>query len=305
MGGAERAILGALLASVIASGTAAAEPRAATSDAQGAGDPRDSAIEALELRSYAAWKAKDAGFWPAFLSERFIGWGSSGRLDKATAARELRGGACAVVQVTGAQVSWLTPAAAVITHKTSVDGPCVGNAAPGARWTATGYVLEGRRWKAAFRAEAPIVDPSQPKASPSVALAPVGLTKRDAQTQALLDQEQALWSAWKDRDARRLDALLPPSIQFINIFGMHLATRTEALKNWSGEGCDVKGFDLGDARATMFTPDFGILTLYATADGSCYGQKVAPVWTSSFYVKRGKAWVWSFGINIPARATTG
>ena len=50
----------------------------------------------------------------------------------------------------------------------------------------------------------------------------------------------------------------------------------------------------------MFTPDFGILTLYATVDGSCFGQPVIPVWTSSFYVRRGDTWVWSFGINIPA-----
>jgi hypothetical protein len=52
----------------------------------------------------------------------------------------------------------------------------------------------------------------------------------------------------------------------------------------------------------MFSPDFGILTLRATADAKCYGQSVWPVWGSSFYVKRRDNWLWSFGINILAGA---
>ena len=120
----------------------------------------------------------------------------------------------------------------------------------------------------------------------------------------MLSREQAIWDAWKDRDAKRLDALMPQQIQFIDIFGTHIATRAETLSAWSGQGCNVKSFQLADARAIMFTPDFGILTLYATVDGSCFGQPVIPVWTSSFYVRRGDTWVWSFGINIPAHASS-
>ena len=261
-------------------------------------------LNALEEESYRAWQSKDAKFWATFLSEKFIGWGSSGRIDKADAAREWSGTNCNIVryQISDAQVSQLTREAAVITHKTTVDGSCGGTRLPDASWTATAYVLEGARWKAAFRAASAIVDPAKMPKQAVDAAAAARSASHDANTEAMLSREQALWDAWKDRDAKRLGALVPPQIQFIDIFGTHIGTRAETLSAWSGRGCDVKSFQLSDAKATMFTPDFGILTLYATVDGTCFGQPVLPVWTSSFYVKHGDAWIWSFGINIPAHA---
>jgi hypothetical protein len=87
----------------------------------------------------------------------------------------------------------------------------------------------------------------------------------------------------------------------INIFGIFLANKAEALKNWSGTGCDVKSLGVTDADATMLSPTVGILTFRATADGTCFGQKVGPIRGSSIYVKYGDAWKWTFGINVPAR----
>ncbi len=259
-------------------------------------------LDGLEEDSYRAWQSKDTKFWSAFLSEKFVGWGLSGRIDKAGAAREWSGTNCniASVQISDSQVSQLTADSAVLTHKTTVDGSCGENRIPSASWTATGYVLEGGRWKAVFRAASAIVDPAKlPKEAvdKSEVDAPA---RHDAATESMLRREQAIWDAWKDKDAKRLDALVPAEIQFINIFGTHIGTRAETLSAWSGQGCDVKTFKLSDAQATLFTPDFGILTLYATVDGTCYGQPVIPVWTSSFYVKHGDTWVWSFGVNMPA-----
>jgi hypothetical protein len=48
------------------------------------------------------------------------------------------------------------------------------------------------------------------------------------------------------------------------------------------------------------SPDVGILTFKATADGTRFGQKVGPIWGSSIYVKYRDAWKWTFGINVPA-----
>ena len=261
-------------------------------------------LGALEARSYGAWKARSTTFWASFLSDKFVGWGPTGRIDGAAAERALRGADCRIVsyRISDVQVSRLTPAAAVLTHKTEVDGTCGGRQLPPASWTATAYVREAGRWKAAFRAEAPIVDPVKMTRPSMSDLWNGGSTRRDSHTLTLLGTEQALWDAWKDRDSKRIDALIRPDIQFINIFGMHFATHAEALQSWSGEGCDVKSFNLAGASATMFSQDFGILTLRATADAACYGQTVWPVWVSSFYVKRGDVWVWSFGINIPAGA---
>jgi hypothetical protein len=261
----------------------------------------------LENRSYEAWKSGDARFWAAFLSDKFVGWGPSGRLDKTSAAATLGGAACQIVsyRLSDQQVSRLTPDAAVLTHRTEVNGACGGKQLAPASYTATVYVRENGRWKAAFRAQSAIVDPVKATRPAASDIWTDGASRSDAPTQALLAREEALWTAWKDRNTERLDALVGADIQFIDIFGNHIASRADTLKAWSGEGCDVKSFHIAGAKATMFAPDFGVLTLRATAEAKCFGQEVWPVWGSSFYVRRGDTWMWSFGINVLAGAGSG
>jgi hypothetical protein len=88
-------------------------------------------------------------------------------------------------------------------------------------------------------------------------------------------------------------------ISFINIFGTHLATRADALKNWGGAGCVVKSVSLTDAVGTMLSPTVGILTFKGAADGSCYGQKVGPIWGTSVYVEEGDTWKWTLASMYP------
>jgi hypothetical protein len=129
-----------------------------------------------------------------------------------------------------------------------------------------------------------------------------GPTLGDADTQSPLGREQLMVSAWKDHDAGRMDKFFGPEMQFIDIFGDHIATRAQALKAWSGEGCDVKSFEFSGAKATMFAPNFGVLTYRASYEAKCFGQDVWPIWGTSFYVKHGDAWMWSGGINVLAGA---
>lgn len=272
--------------------------------AAGDGKALSVTLGALERQSFEAWKARDRSFWTTFLSEKFVGWSSSGRLDKPSAVRTLSGADCRIVsyQLSNEQVSRLTTDAAVLTHKTEVDGICGGKQLAPRSYTATVYVREDGQWKAAFRAQSAIVDPMKATKPGSSNDWTDGSTHRDADTQALLIRETALWTAWKDRDAKRLDALVGTDVQFIDIFGDHIGTRTDTLKAWSGDGCDVQKFEIDGAKATMYAPDFGILTLQATVDGKCFGQEVWPVWGSSIYVRRGDTWMWSFGINVLAGA---
>ena len=74
---------------------------------------------------------------------------------------------------------------------------------------------------------------------------------------------------------------------FINIFGSYLANKTDALKDWSGTGCNVERVSITKAEGTILSTTVGILTFKATADGTCYGQKVGPVWGTSVYIKDG------------------
>jgi hypothetical protein len=47
----------------------------------------NAALVTLEKSAYDAWKSKDAKYWDFFLSDRFVGWGSS-RLDDRRSAVE-------------------------------------------------------------------------------------------------------------------------------------------------------------------------------------------------------------------------
>src|SRR6202011_2737058 len=126
-------------------------------------------------------------------------------------------------------------------------------------------------------------------------------TNRNARTDAMLAAERAVWEAWRAHDAKKLADLTARDISFINIFGVYLATKTDAMQDWSGTYCDVKSVSLTDAMGTMLSPTLGILTFKAAADGTCYGQKVGPVWGTSVYVKSAAVWKWTFGINLPPR----
>ena len=270
--------------------------------------PTQAVLLSLETSAYEAWKSKDAKFWETFLSDKFVGWGSWGRLDKSSATTEYTGADCEIESyaVSEVQMTPLGEDAALITHKITVNGTCGGQKKPRGSWAATVYFRDGNQWQAAFHAQAAIIDPAAVPVKPLAKKAgkeqkQTKPSDQDHLTDALLALERAIWNAWKDHDAKRLDGLTAANMQFINIFGTHLATKAEALKNWSGQGCDVKTISLTDAEATMFSPTVGILTFHASADGTCFGQQVGPVWGSSIYVKDGDTWQWNFGINLPAR----
>ncbi len=265
------------------------------------------ALITLEKSAYEAWKSKDAKFWDTFLSDKFVGYGSSGKLDKASATREYTGADCEIKSyaLSDEQMKPLGNDAALITHKISVGGTCSGQEVPANSWAASVYVRDGDKWKGAFHAEAPVIDP---KAVPTKPVDRKGALKADeagtadrADTDALIAVERAVWEAWKAHDARTIEELTARDISFINIFGTYFGTKADALKDWAGTGCDVKSVSVTDAAGTMLSPTVGILTFKGSADGTCYGQKLGPIWGTSVYVRDGDAWKWVFGINLPAR----
>ena len=231
-----------MIAAVILTAGAANVPAAAAPiETAAAAGPTYTLLLSRETSAYEAWKSRDAQFWQSFLDDRFVGWGLSGRLDKESASKEYTGADCAIarVAISDAQVTPLGRDAALITHRTSVDGACGGAKLPRDRWAASVYVRDGDQWKAAFHAEAAIVDPKAPmKPAGKPAAGEQDQTNAadlDAASDALIAAEKAAWGAWKTRDTKRMDDLLAANVQFINIFGIHLATKAEALNNWSGK----------------------------------------------------------------------
>jgi hypothetical protein len=214
-----------------------------------------------------------------------------------------------------------------LSYKASWDGTC--NDAdgkpmkvPGPIRSASIWVRSGDKWQAVFHGENLIVDPKNPAApaapdkkeepkrddktaansnAPSDTAAPAKATP-DANTDPLVKVELALWEAWKAHDAKKLDDLMARDVSFVNIFGTSLATRADAMKDWTGTGCEVKSVTVSDGFATALSPTVEMLTRKGTADGTCGGQEVGgtDIWGVSIYVKEGDAWKFAFGMNLSA-----
>ena len=272
--------------------------------------PTKEALMALEKSSFEAWKNKDAKFWTTFLSDMFVGYGSEGKLNKASATKEYTGADCDIKSyaLSDDKMTLLGNDAALITFKVAVVGTCGAQKLPVNSVAASVFVRDGANWKAAFYAEAPIVDPKAASAKPAVAVKKKEAPKQDkAQTAAphaaaaaLISAEKALWEAWMAHDAKKLSDLTTREISFINIFGTYFATKADALKDWTSHGCQVKSTSVTDATSTMLSPTVSILTFNGGADGTCFGQKIGPIWGTSIYIKDGAVWKWTFGINLPA-----
>src|SRR5713101_1724270 len=123
--------------------------------------PTKDELVTLEKSAYEAWKSKDAKFWDTFLSDKFVGWGSSGRLDRASATKEYTGADCEIKSyaLSDEKMSPRGKDAVLITYKATVNGTFGGQKIPANSWVAGVYVRDGEKWKAAFHAEDSIVDP--------------------------------------------------------------------------------------------------------------------------------------------------
>jgi hypothetical protein len=263
--------------------------------------PAKGAIVALERSAMEAWKAKDARFWQSFLSDRFVGYGASGRLDKAGAAKEFSGAECTIHSygMSGEQLTQLDADVALLTYKSSVDGTCAGQKLPAESAAASLFVREGETWRGAFHAEAPIIDPKTYATPAATQQAPTTATL-DKDTESLLAAEKAVWEAWKDGDRAKLEALVTSEMSFINIFGTRFLSRADALKDWTSHGCKVQSVSVTNPTATRLSPNVAILRFNGAADGTCFGQKIGPIWGTSVYVQNAGQWKWTFGINLPA-----
>ena len=140
-----------------------------------------------------------------------------------------------------------------------------------------------------------------PKDAPKAAQAGKSNARRpDATSIALAALERSVWEAWKAHDRKRIDGLTADSVAFIDIFGNAYANRADIINAWSGGICKVRSVAVTDAVAFSLSPTVKLLTHTGTANGTCYGAKIGPIYGNSIYVKAGKAWKLAFTMNMPA-----
>jgi hypothetical protein len=295
----------------------------------GAAAPTADALMALEKQANEAYVKGDSKFFEGMLSDKFAILGGGQRIDKAATVKMIASVKCDIksMDLTEPAMSMIDADTYALSYKATWDGTCNGPdsqpmKAPSPIRSASIWVRSGDKWQAVFHGENLIVDPKNPvaPAAPAKKEAPKKDAKTatnsntaantaaparaapDANTDALVKVELALWEAWKEHDAKKLDALMARDVSFVNIFGTYLATRTEAMKDWTGAGCEIKSVGVSEGFASALSPTVEMLTRKGTAEGACGGQNVGgtAIWGVSIYIKEGDAWKFAFGMNLSA-----
>jgi hypothetical protein len=293
--------------------------------------PTADALMALDKQANEAYVKGDSKFFEGMLSDKFVILGGDGsRMDKATTVKMIAGVKCDIksMDLTEPGMSMIDADTYALSYKATWDGTCNGPdgkpmKVPSPVRSASIWIRSGDKWQAVFHGENLIVDPKNPPppakpetkkeepkkdektAADSNTASNTTATARatpDANTDALVKVELALWEAWKAHDAKKLDDLMAKDVSFVNIFGTYLATRADALKDWTGANCEIKSVSVTDGFASALSPTVEMLTRKGTADGTCGGQEIGgtAIWGVSIYVKEGDAWKFAFGMNLAA-----
>ena len=256
----------------------------------------------LERSAYEAFKSKNAAFWDPFLTANFVGYSANGRLDRAAAIKEYSGAECDVKSYTlsDEQMIPVGSDAAVLTYKVTMDGTCGGQKLPAQQWAGGLYIREGGRWKGAFHAETPIIDPKAPPSAKPAPMAPVKGEegKPDASAESLLAVEKKVWEAWKNKDGSALESTLGK--EFVWLSGTGRMNRAQSIAAWSTDNkCTVRSTTLTDAKAVSLNKDVSLLTFKGAADGSCDGQPVPTELYGAVYYNNNGTWQPVMGIGVP------
>jgi hypothetical protein len=274
---------------------AAAKPAAAA--------PTKEALMTLEKSGWEAWKNRDAKWTVDNASDKYVGLGTTGRMDKAAAVKSYTEQKCEVKSYTLSddQMQMVGLDVAVLTFKGAQDATCDGKKSPANVHSASIYVREGDKWKAAFYAETPVVDPKAPPTKPAApakkAEAKKEEAKPDAATDAVLAIEKKIWEAWKAKDPKALEDVLAKDFMFTG--GQGRRDRATIIKEWATESkCEAKSFTLSDAMSASIAKDVTMLTYKGGGEGTCEGQPITTEWYVSVYSKEGDAWRQSFGMGV-------
>jgi hypothetical protein len=293
--------------------------------------PTIDALMALDRQANEAYAKGDSKSFDEILSDKFVILVGGKRMDKATTVGMIAGVKCDIksMELTEPAMSMIDPDTYALSYKANWDGTCNGPDGkpvklPSPVRSASIWVRSGDRWQSVFHGENLIVDPKAPPPPPtspapaarneepkhgdkaaanssaaSSAATPARATP-DVNTDALVKVELALWEAWKEHDANKLDVLMARDVSFVNIFGTYLGARADAMKDWTGNGCEVKSVSVTDGFATALSPTVEMLTRKGAAEGACGGQNIGgvPIWGVSIFIKDGGAWKFAFGMNL-------
>lgn len=285
--------------------------------------PTAEALLALDEQAAEAYAKGDGRFFEGFLSDNVVIQAAGARVSKADIVNRISGIKCTVKDgwaFTQPQLLKIDDDTYVLSYVSNIEGDCTADGktekTPSPVRAATVWVRNGETWQAAFHGENLIVDLNSPQAtagkqSPTeddkaVASANTAAASTpgepDPITTALMAAENALWDAWKEKDATKINARTAKDIAFVDLFGNYSANKADTLNVWTGPTCVVTSFELTDGVGTSVSPTVGIVTLTGTVNGNCAGQDISGqrIYGTTVYVKDGDDWKWVFGFNSPS-----
>jgi hypothetical protein len=255
---------------------------------------------ALEKSGWEAWKNRDSKPAEELLSDKYVGFGATGRMDKAASAKSMSTPNCKINSYSWSdeQMRMIGSDVAVLTFKADQDYTCDGKKGDTPTWSASVYVREGDKWKNVFYAETKVVpaNAQPPKARTGETKAPE--TKPDDLTTAMMSVETKGWDAWKNRDVKGVEDVMAKDFMYFS--GKGRLERADAIKGWSEPKCTGLGYSFAEPQAVQLSKDAALVTYKANAQGTCDGIAVAPtLWVASFDVKEGDSWKNAFYMDLP------
>jgi hypothetical protein len=127
----------------------------------------------------------------------------------------------------------------------------------------------------------------EPQASPSPKPKPA-MTKAQM-LKKLSAQETKLWDAWKNKDPKPFQAWLSADSVMISEDGIGM--KNDVVKMLASMPCEVKSFTLSDWKMRNINAGAVLLTYKALAEGTCGGNPIPNVWSSTVWVNRGGKWL--------------
>lgn len=133
---------------------------------------------------------------------------------------------------------------------------------------------------------------AQPQATASPSPAPAAKAKPRMSKAQLLKKlsanENKLWDAWKNKDAKPFQMWLAADGVMVGDQGV--GSKGDVVKMMASMPCEVKSFTLSDWKIAMVDADAAMVTYKGVADGTCAGQPLPTVWASSLWVNRKGKW---------------
>jgi len=117
---------------------------------------------------------------------------------------------------------------------------------------------------------------------------------KDAVEKTLQTKEQAGWQAWKDKDSKAFDDMIPE--KSVNIVGGSMDSgKSNIMKSMVAANCAIAAFKLSDFAYMWLDKDTVLMTYKASQDGTCGGAKIpGNIIASSIWQKQGGKWVSPF-----------